>query len=177
MGEQVAQAGGPEALDVAEALGFEEFFLRERGRLLGSMVLVTGSAHEAEEIVQEAFVRTWERWDRVGAMDDPTGYLYRTAFNVLRSAYRRVVRSARRSLTRTPEPDPYGTVADREEIVRALAVMTPRERAAVILTELHGYSVHEAAELMGIRPGTVYVLVSKGRKSLRASTSMEADDV
>ena len=96
---------------------------------------LTRDGQEAEEIVQEAFVRTWERWDRVGAMDDPTGYLYRTAFNVQRSAYRRVVRSARRSLTRTPEPDPYGTVADREEIVRALAVMTPRERAAVILNQ------------------------------------------
>ena len=170
----MAQAGGSETLDVTETLGFEEFFLRERARLLGSMVLVVASVHDAEEIVQEAFVRLWERWDRVGAMEDPTGYLYRTAFNVQRSAYRRAVRAARRTLARGAEPDPFTTVAGREDIARALEAMTPRERAAVILTELHGYTADEAASLMGIRPGTVYVLVSKGRKALRAS--MEAED-
>jgi DNA-directed RNA polymerase specialized sigma24 family protein len=52
--------------------------------------------------------------------------------------------------------------------------MTARQRAAVILTELDGLSTDEAAELLGIRPGTVHVLVSKGRKALRASK--EVDD-
>jgi RNA polymerase sigma-70 factor, ECF subfamily len=174
MGERVVGATGREALEVAEVAGFEEFFLRERPRLLGSMVLVVGNALEAEEIVQEAFVRLWERWDRVGAMDDPTGYLYRTAFNVQRSAYRRALRAARRTLSLGTGPDPYATVAGREAIVRALGTMTPRERAAVILTELDGYTAEETAMIMGIRPGTVYVLVSKGRKALHAST--EVDD-
>ena len=161
-------------MDRIEASDFETFLLRERPRLLGSMILVTRSALDAEEIVQEAFVRLWERWDRVGAMDDPTGYLYRTAFNVQRSAYRRAVRAARRTISGVASPDPYVAVAERDAIVRALGTMTARQRAAVILTELDGLSTGEAAELLGIRPGTVHVLVSKGRKALRASR--EVDD-
>ena len=160
-----------------EAIGpadFETFFTDVRPRLLGSMILIAASTHEAEEVVQEAFFRVWERWDRVGSMDDPAGYLFRTALNVHRSAYRRAVRAARRSVAGTAGVDPFVTVAERDEVVRALAVMTPRQRAAVVLTELEGWSTVEAASILGIRPGTVRVLISKGRKSLRETTG--ADD-
>lgn len=154
--------------------GFEAFFRDQRPRLFGSMLLITGSSHEADELAQEAFFKVWERWDRVGAMDDPTGYLYRTALNAHRSAYRRTVRAAKRAISPQPERDPFVTVADRDEVLRALARMTPRQRAAMVLTELHGFTTEEAARMLGIRPGTVRVLVSKGRAALRSST--ESDD-
>lgn len=149
---------------------FESFFRAERSRLFGSMLLITGSAHEADELVQEAFFKVFERWDRVGAMENPTGYLYRTALNTQRSAYRRAVRAAKRVVSPSPSPDPYAAAADRDEVLRALAAMTPRQRAAVVLTELLGYPTDEAARAMGIRPGTVRVLVSKARAALRART-------
>jgi len=149
---------------------FESFFRAERPRLYGSMLLITGSTHEADEVVQEAFFKVWERWDRVGAMEDPTGYLFRTALNAHRSAYRRAVRAAKRTLSPPASPDPLAAVAVRDEVLRALAAMTPRQRTAVVLTELHGYDTDEAARAMGIRPGTVRVLVSKGRATLRART-------
>ena len=159
---------------VPASADFELFFRDERGRLFGSMLLITGSSHEADELVQEAFFKVWERWDRVGSMENPTGYLYRTALNAQRSAYRRAVRAAKRTLSPPPSPDPFAAVADRDEVLRALGAMTPRQRAAVVLTELHGYDTDEAASAMGIRPGTVRVLVSKGRAALRATT--EPDD-
>jgi RNA polymerase sigma factor (sigma-70 family) len=153
---------------------FESFFRSERPRLYGSMLLITGGTHEADEIVQEAFFKVWERWDRVGAMADPTGYLFRTALNAHRSAYRRAVRAAKRAISPPSAVDPFVTVAGRDEVLRALGAMTARQRAAVVLTELHGYSTVEAARVMRIRPGTVRVLVSKGRAALRATT--EPDD-
>jgi RNA polymerase sigma factor (sigma-70 family) len=153
---------------------FESFFRSERPRLYGSMLLITGNTHEADEVVQEAFFKVWERWDRVGSMADPTGYLFRTALNAHRSAYRRTVRAAKRTLSPPPSSDPFTTVAERDEVLRALGAMTPRQRAAMVLTELHGYDTDEAAKAMGIRPGTVRVLVSKGRAALRATT--EPDD-
>jgi RNA polymerase sigma factor (sigma-70 family) len=145
---------------------FESFFRTQRSRLFGSMLLITGSIHDADELVQEAFFKVWERWDRVGSMDDPTGYLFRTALNAQRSAYRRAVRAAKRTLSPQPPVDPYTAAADRDEVLRALATMTPRQRVAIVLTELHGYGTDEAATAMGIRPGTVRVLVSKGRAAL-----------
>src|SRR5438874_4757820 len=81
---------------VAEPLDFEEFFRAEHVRLLRALFLVTGSAHEAEDLMQEAFVKVWERWDRVKKMADPTGYLYRTAMNAFRSRVRRAATGARR---------------------------------------------------------------------------------
>ena len=159
---------------VEASADFESFFRAERPRLFGSMLLITGSTHEADEVIQEAFFKIWERWDRVGAMENPTGYLYRTALNAHRSAYRRAVRAAKRTISPPPSVDPFVEVAAKDDVLRALATMTPRQRAAVVLTELHGYDTDEAARAMGIRPGTVRVLVSKGRAALRATT--EPDD-
>ena len=67
---------------------FEDLFEAERPRLFRILLLVTRDYAEAEEIMQEAFVRIWERWDRVSGLEDPRGYLYRTAFNLHRSAAR-----------------------------------------------------------------------------------------
>ena len=54
---------------MTEAETFEEFFEGHRRQLFGALCLITGNRFEAEEITQEAFVRVWERWDRVAAMD------------------------------------------------------------------------------------------------------------
>lgn len=54
---------------------FEALFEAEHERLLRALFIVTGSAEEADELMQDAFVAVWERWDRVGSMNDPTGYL------------------------------------------------------------------------------------------------------
>lgn len=63
-----------EEANVAEtAPTFEEFYEATFRRLFTMLCLVTGSRHEAEEIAQEAFVRVFERWDRVGVLEDPTG--------------------------------------------------------------------------------------------------------
>ena len=161
-------AAGSEAREPADASGdFEAFFRAERGGLLGSLLLMSGNTFDAEEILQEAFFKVWERWDRVSGMANPAGYLYRTAMNAQRSAYRRTVRAAKRVLTRPTEEDPFVAVAAWDDMLRALAAMTPRQRAAIVLIELRGYDVDEAAETLGIRPGTVRVLVSKARATIR----------
>jgi DNA-directed RNA polymerase specialized sigma24 family protein len=48
---------------------FEGFFESERVRLYRALFAVTGSRSEAEDIAQDAFLKVWERWDRVGRMD------------------------------------------------------------------------------------------------------------
>jgi DNA-directed RNA polymerase specialized sigma24 family protein len=68
---------------------FEGLVQAEHLRLYGALWLITRDAGETEDVMQEAFLRVWERWDRVGAMDDPAGYLYRTALNVYRQRIRR----------------------------------------------------------------------------------------
>ncbi len=87
---------------VSEAQSFEEFFEAESRTLFRRMCLITGNRQEAEEVMQDAFLIVFERWDRVGAMDDPTGYLYRTAFN----SWKRRARRAARAIRLVIEPEP-----------------------------------------------------------------------
>jgi RNA polymerase sigma factor (sigma-70 family) len=155
---------------------FEEFFELEHERLLRALYLVTGNRAEAEDIMQEAFVKVLERWDAVRWMDNPSGYLYRTAMNTFRTRYRRGLTALRRLVSLAPrERDLFQDVEVRDDIRRSLSALTPRQRAAVVLTDLLGYSSDEAAELMGIKAPTVRVLASQARARLR-STDGEAHD-
>ncbi len=65
----------------AEALDFDDFFASESERLFRRLWLVTRNRAEAEEVMQDAFLSLYERWDRMADVDDPKAYLYRTAFN------------------------------------------------------------------------------------------------
>jgi RNA polymerase sigma-70 factor, ECF subfamily len=77
--------------EVGEASVFEEFFLSQHERLFQALYLLTGDRSEADDLAQEALLRAYERWDRVGAMESPAGYVYRTALNLHRSQLRRLV--------------------------------------------------------------------------------------
>jgi DNA-directed RNA polymerase specialized sigma24 family protein len=68
---------------------FEDFFRAEYRSVARALVIVAGDAAAAEDLAQEAFARTYERWDRVREMGSPAGYVYRAALNVHRSRLRR----------------------------------------------------------------------------------------
>jgi RNA polymerase sigma factor (sigma-70 family) len=163
---------GAEA-ETEEPRTFERFFRDEGATLFRALYLITGHTGEAEDIVQEAFLKTWERWERVQAMDDPRGYLYRIAMNGYRSRYRRAVRAAGHAIGRPEGRDAFAQVDQRDAVVQALRSLAPRRRAAVILTELLGYSANEAAEALGVKPATVRSLASLGRAALREAMGAE----
>jgi RNA polymerase sigma-70 factor (ECF subfamily) len=165
--------GGPEAgTDLSDvAASFEAFFDAERIKLYGALAVMSGNRAEAEEIMQDAFLRVWERWDRVATMDSPEGFLYRTALNVYRSRRRRAAVAIRKATSLLPADDALGDVEARDEILRLLGTLTPRQREAIVLTSYLGYSTEEAGELLGIRASTVRVLTSRARTSLRHQTA------
>lgn len=146
---------------------FEEFVATSHAGLFGAMCLVTRDRNEAEDVMQEALLSVWERWDRVSTMDDPEGYLYRTAFNAQRRRRRRAALALKRAVRLAPPPDRFDEVETRHVVMRALASLTPRQREAVVLTELLDYPSDEAAAIMGISSSTVRVLASQGRERLR----------
>ncbi|HTG48280.1 MAG TPA: sigma-70 family RNA polymerase sigma factor [Actinomycetota bacterium] len=146
---------------------FEAFFASQQARLFGALCLMTGDAAEAEEIAQDAFLRLWERWDRVAVLEDPTGYLFRTAMNVFRSRYRRTLRGMKRRLEAMPPEDALATVEDRDVVVRALRCLTPNQRAAVLLTGYVGLTSEEAGRLLGMKAGAVRTLAARARAEIR----------
>jgi len=152
---------------VAEPLSFEAFFETEARTLFRRLCAVTGNSAEAEEIMQDAFLALWERWDRVGAIQDPTAYLYRTAMDVFRRRSRRAALALRRALSPAPDPAPFAEIDEQQDVVAALAELTPRQRAALVLTDVMDYSSEDAARALGVRAGTVRGLASRARANIR----------
>jgi len=157
----------PSGPSTDESESFEGFFEAERDGLFGAMCLITGNRSEAEDLTQEAFVAVWERWGRIRSLDDPTGYLYRTAMNGFRKRTRRAALAIRKAV-RLASRDEFAAAESRHVVRRALAGLSPRQRAALVLTELLGFTSEEAGHTLGIRPVTVRVLASQGRAALRS---------
>ena len=156
----------PEAIAI-EHLSFEEFFEAERDRLFRALCVISGNRQEAEDISQEAFARIWERWNEVGGITNPAGYLHRIAMNEFRSRYRRMLLIAKRTIGSSPEPDAFGAADDRHQIAQALASLTTRQRAALVLTEVLGYSSEEAGRMLGVQGSTIRALNFQARAALK----------
>ena len=148
-------------------LEFDGFFEAHRDRLTKALWLVARDRHEAEEVAQEAFLKLWERWERIRGLDDPEAYLYRTALNLYRNRRRRGALALRRLLRAAPPVDQIDAIDWRDEITRALGTLTARQRAALILTDMLELTSEEAARALGVRPSTVRVLAARARTALR----------
>ena len=158
----------PTPLYEGEALSFEEFFAAEHDRLYRALCLVTRNRHEAEEIMQDAFLAMWARWDRISSdVDDPTGYLYRSAMNAFRRRHRRAVLAARKAVRLIPSDDGIRRVEEQDAIVNSLAALSPKQRAAIVLTNFLDFTAEEAGGFLGLSPGAVRTLASRGRAELR----------
>ncbi len=152
-----------------EPLSFEKLFLDQHDRLYRALYFISGSADDAEELMQDAFLKLWERWNTIGSIDDPIAWLFRVSLNGFRMRVRRA-RVAAWRLVPIPGPrDPYEDIDLREDVRAMLLRLPPRQRAAVVLTEIFEYSSEQAAQILGIRPTTVRVLASQGRAALRAT--------
>lgn len=175
-GEQPQSIPGPAGTALGTSPGpyeempcsFEEFFQAEYPSLLRAMFLVIGDRHEAEEIVQDAFVRACERWELVRGAGNRAGYVYRMALNGYRSKLRRMARGARKALLKPVEPpDLFGAVDDRDAIGRALTELSSGQREALVLVEWLGMTDDEVGALLGVSPITVRVRIHRARAILR----------
>ncbi len=153
-------------------------FMTEHGDdLLRTAWLLVGDAHRAEELAQAALVRTYATWDRI-RNDDPLGYARRVLANLRVDTWRR----RRREVLSPPDllpdraaPEAERHVDDRDLLVRALALLTPRQRRIVVLRHLVGLPEADVAAALGISVGTVKSTASRGLATLRA-TLHEPDD-
>ena len=147
---------------------FDSFFQEEHVRLFKALYFVTGDRQDAEELMQEAFMKLWERWDAIDAIDDPTGYLFRVALNGFRMRRRRAATAVRKAAPIPEERDAFVEAEMRADVRALLLELTPRQRAALLLVDLLGYPSEQAARILRVRPSTVRALATKGRRALRA---------
>lgn len=145
---------------------------------------MTGSREVAEEVVQEVFVTAWQRKGDLAEIGNPRAWLYRVATNHLRHRRRSFARLANfldRYKTRPEEPTelPDAEVARIERAQKvhdAVARMSPKQREVFVLFELQELSGAEVAEVLGIKPNTMWGRLRLARESFRGLFELEEDE-
>jgi len=144
-----------------------EAFVRAHGtalvRLAGAL---TGNPHVSEEVVQSALERVFLRWPR---LDDPLAYSRQVVVNLCRDRGRGAFRREHVGLPRidSAAPDVIGLRDDRDELVRAVRALPYRQRAVLVLRFWHDLTEQQAADVLGIRAGTVKSQTSRALQRLR----------
>jgi RNA polymerase sigma-70 factor (sigma-E family) len=134
---------------------FASYVRARQHRLLRAAYLVCGDAHLAEDLLQGAFVKLALRWDRLRT-ENPDAYVRRILYRDAVSAWRRTRReSIAAVLPDAGGADPTAGVADRLDLERALATLTPRQRAVVVLRYFEDRTEADTAEVLGVSVGTV----------------------
>lgn len=159
---------------VADDAAFAEFYEAAYPGLVAELYVYTGSRHEAEEVVQEAFIRAWSHWRRIHSYDRPRMWVARVAYRLAVSRWRKARTSLTGWLRHGPPPDVAGPDAAPVALVTALQKKIPAaQRRALVLHHMAGYAVAEIAALEEVPEGTVKARPSRGRRRL---AGLLADD-
>lgn len=151
-----------------DAEAFDEFYAASFARLVGQVYALVGDRDEAQECVQEAFVRAWSHRRQLDRDRSPEAWVRTTAHRLAISRWRRTVRG-RRAPDRALQPDQQGTPPDAERvaIVEALRQLPEPQRRVLVLHHVCDLPVHEVAAEVGAPEGTVKARLSRGRAALR----------
>lgn len=151
---------------------FRAFWRATHGSLQRALAATLADGQLAAEAVDEAMVRAYSRWGRVGSLDDPAGWVFRVAFNWatswLRKRRRRPIRPAEQ-LDR-PKVDSRADVG----LQRAVLGLDQHHRAVVVLRLYLDWPVARVAEALGIAEGTVKSRLHRALDELRGHLEVSA---
>jgi len=168
-----------------DAMAFERIMLETERKVVSTAWRMLGNREDARDATQEVYLRVYKYLDRFKPEQDFQGWLYRITINVCRDAARKRGAGVRggkelassqgvyeRNLTESVSPD-----ADAEEnairaqqrsmLMRALATLPEKERAALILRDMEGLTTEEVARVLHSRPVTVRSQISSARTKLK----------
>ena len=132
-----------------------------------------GSRQEAERLTQDVFVRAWTRLASFRGDSEFSSWLHRITVNIVLEDGRATRRRTQRvdnveDPSALERPGPGGVDPDaRMDLERAIALLPPGARHALVLHDIEGYKHAEIAELLGIAVGTVKAQLHRARRLLR----------
>ena len=147
---------------------FDDFYANSFRRLVGQLQAMIGDRDEAQECVQEAFVRAWSHRRTLRSAHSPEAWVRTTAYRLAVSRWRRTVRG-RRAPDRAVQPDLTAKAPDesRVALMAALDRLPADQRRALVLHHLCDLPVAEVAAEVGAPVGTVKARLSRGRAALQ----------
>jgi RNA polymerase sigma-70 factor (sigma-E family) len=151
---------------------FEEYVSARGQELVRLGFTVSGDYQRAEDLAQIALMQAFRAWRKVQRADDPHNYVRRILINSYLSMTRR------RSFTEAPAaeidtdttvPDPATDIVNSDDLWRALATLSARERVVLVLRYYQDMDDRTIADLLGIKPSSVRATASRALAALRKS--------
>ena len=175
----------PEAQELARRATFARLVRREAPAALGVARRLVGDAGEAEDLVQEAFLRAWRKLEGLKPEVKVRPWFYRILINAgrdhlrRRKVRRRQPRPERREPSARHQPDPASAAAGRDLLARvhaAVGELPLRQRECLLLRARAKLSTAEVAELLGITEGVVKGHLVHARRKLLQHLGAEVKD-
>jgi RNA polymerase sigma-70 factor (ECF subfamily) len=156
---------------------FDAFYAASYPRLVGQLYAMTGDWAEAQDVVQEAFIRAWDRRSRFEVHAAPESWIRTVAWRLAVSRLRRLRRGAellrRHHVERVEQDFAAGANEDHAELVQALRTLTEHQRRAVVLHYLCDLSVEDVAAETGTTVNAVKARLARGRAALAVALGSE----
>jgi RNA polymerase sigma-70 factor (ECF subfamily) len=157
---------------------FEGEIVSHLDRLYAFARKLTRSQHDAEDLVSEAILRAYDRWEQYTLGTNARAWLFTILYHVFVNRLRIDRREApfpesedgSARFEAVGDPDPEGAFYDSlvdEEITRAIDALPPHYRAAVVLSDVHEFRYAEIAEILGVPEGTAKSRLFRGRRMLQ----------
>ncbi|WP_016696799.1 SigE family RNA polymerase sigma factor [Actinoalloteichus spitiensis] len=160
---------------------FDDFVALRLPRLLRYATVLTSDAHLAEDVVQEVLLRAQSRWRRIGGLEAPESYVRKMITNEFLSWRRRrasgevatspdSIRTLRERASREHD-DVHARYDERDAMLRRIARLPRKQRAALVLRYYEQLPDREIAQLLRCREGTVRSHISRALSGLRSEAS------
>jgi RNA polymerase sigma-70 factor (ECF subfamily) len=145
---------------------FTSFYTASFPRLVGQLSAMTGDRAEAQDAVQEAFVRAWVRRGQIEAGQGAEAWVRVVAWRIAVSRWRRAREGVRLMVLAARPDSAAGPGPDRVAFVEALRRVPAEQRRALVLFHLVDLTVEQIAAETGVGPGTVKARLARGRAAL-----------
>lgn len=154
---------------------FDRLYDAAAPRLIGQVYAMCGNRAEAEDVVQEAFVRAWQHRDRLDATRAPEAWVRTTAMRLAVSRWRKSRNAVTAWVRRGDRVEHEPSQPFDPALVAALNSLPAPQREAVVLHHLADLSVARISGELGVPEGTVKARLSRGRAALAAHLAITTE--
>jgi RNA polymerase sigma-70 factor (ECF subfamily) len=151
---------------MADTTEFDEFYRARAAGLTRQLTLVTGNVSDAQEVVQEAFARAWQRWSSISRYEAPEAWVRTVALRLAVSRWRKARNAASAWQRHGPAENLPGATEDTVALIAALRKLPEQQRIAIVLHHLLDLPIEQVAQETGVPSGTVKARLSRGRAAL-----------
>jgi RNA polymerase sigma-70 factor (ECF subfamily) len=163
------------ASEVDDEQELRELYATSYRRLVGVVGAISGSRHEAEEAVQDAFIRLMAKWPAVSRYDDPEAWVRKVALGYVSNRRRKATNGIRAALRHGGARDVPPPTGDAVDLDRALAALPTQQREVVVLRHI-GLDIAAIARQLGVPEGTVKSRLSRARAALAPLLREDVND-